>query len=53
VKRVFVDTSGFFALFVLDDRNDALAQALFNQAEQNRWNSLFSGTLGGLDLRIG
>ena len=37
MKRVFVDTSGFFALFVLDDRNHAPAQALFNRAEQERW----------------
>jgi predicted nucleic acid-binding protein len=37
VKRVFVDTSGFFALLVADDRNHAHALELFDRASREGW----------------
>lgn len=37
MKRVFVDTSGFFAHIVRDDDNHEPAQELFARAEQERW----------------
>jgi predicted nucleic acid-binding protein len=37
VKRVFVDTGGFFALLVAEDRNHQRAKELFDQAAHERW----------------
>jgi predicted nucleic acid-binding protein len=37
VRRVFVDTSGFFALLVAEDRNHAHARELFDQAAREQW----------------
>jgi predicted nucleic acid-binding protein len=42
VKRVFVDTSGFFAQIVRDDDNHEHAQELFTRAEQERWRLLMT-----------
>lgn len=40
MKRVFVDTSGFFALVVRDDQNHERAHELFMRAQQERWRLL-------------
>jgi predicted nucleic acid-binding protein len=37
VKRVFVDTSGFFALYSANDADHARAVELFEEANSNRW----------------
>jgi predicted nucleic acid-binding protein len=37
VKRVFVDTGGFFALLVAEDAHHARATALFERAAHDRW----------------
>jgi predicted nucleic acid-binding protein len=37
VKRVFVDTGGFFALLVAEDANHARARELFARGERERW----------------
>jgi predicted nucleic acid-binding protein len=37
VKRVFVDTGGFFALLCSEDRSHAHARALFAKADAQRW----------------
>jgi predicted nucleic acid-binding protein len=37
VKRVFVDTSGFFALIVAKDENHSSAHDLFKLAEHEAW----------------
>jgi predicted nucleic acid-binding protein len=37
VKRVFVDTSGFFALLCSEDRSHERARALFAEADAQRW----------------
>jgi predicted nucleic acid-binding protein len=37
VRRVFVDTGGFFALLVAEDRNHAHARELFDHAARERW----------------
>jgi predicted nucleic acid-binding protein len=37
VKRVFVDTGGFFALLVADDRNHEHAVELFRQGSREGW----------------
>jgi len=42
VKSVFVDTSGFFAVFVDDDPNHDHAVEVFARAEQERWRLLTS-----------
>jgi predicted nucleic acid-binding protein len=42
VKPVFVDTSGFFAVFVDDDPNHDHAVRLFARAERERWRLLTS-----------
>jgi predicted nucleic acid-binding protein len=38
VKRVFVDTSGFFALLVEEDQFHEYARLLFRQANTERWH---------------
>jgi uncharacterized protein len=40
VRRVFVDTSGFFALLARDDINHEHAQELFTRAARERWRLL-------------
>ena len=42
MKPVFVDTSGFFGLFVQDDAHHEYAQELFGRAEFERWRLLTS-----------
>ncbi len=37
LKRVFVDTSGFFALYSSNDADHQRAVALFEQADSERW----------------
>jgi uncharacterized protein len=37
VRRVFVDTGGFFALFVAEDSHHIRARELFERATQDRW----------------
>lgn len=37
MKRVFVDTGGFFALLVADDANHQRARELFDQAAPEGW----------------
>jgi predicted nucleic acid-binding protein len=37
VRRVFVDTGGFFALLVAEDRSHARAKELFERADWERW----------------
>jgi predicted nucleic acid-binding protein len=37
VRRVFVDTGGFFALLVADDDNHTHARELFDRAASERW----------------
>lgn len=37
MKRVFVDTSGFFALFCGEDQQHQHARELFAQADAQRW----------------
>jgi len=37
VKRVFVDTGAFFALFCAEDRSHEHARALFAEADAKRW----------------
>jgi len=37
VKRVLVDTGGFFALLAVDDRNHERARDLFERASRERW----------------
>ncbi len=37
MKRVFVDTGGFFALLVAEDRNHEHARRLFERAAAERW----------------
>jgi predicted nucleic acid-binding protein len=38
VKRVFVDSGGFFALLVSEDRQHQVAVTVFRQARQERWS---------------
>jgi predicted nucleic acid-binding protein len=40
VKRVFVDTGGFVALLVAEDRMHARANELFESAARDRWSLL-------------
>jgi predicted nucleic acid-binding protein len=40
VKRVFVDTSGFYALIVRDDENHARAHEVFQRAHLEAWSLL-------------
>jgi predicted nucleic acid-binding protein len=37
VKRVFVDTSSFFAHLVTEDANHREARALFERADRETW----------------
>ena len=37
MRRVFIDTGGFFALLVAEDRNHPHARALFDRAVHERW----------------
>ena len=37
MKRVFVDTSGFFALIVAKDENHGSAHELFKLAQRESW----------------
>jgi predicted nucleic acid-binding protein len=37
VRRVFVDTGGFFALLVAEDSNHVRARELFGRAISQRW----------------
>jgi uncharacterized protein len=37
VKRVFIDTSGFYALLIVDDHNHARAEELFRVGEREGW----------------
>lgn len=37
MKRVFVDTGGFFALLCVEDRSHERARALFAEADAQRW----------------
>jgi predicted nucleic acid-binding protein len=37
VKRVFVDTGGFFALLCAEDRSHERARTLFAEADAKRW----------------
>ncbi len=38
MNRVFVDTSGFFALLVPEDRHHAQARALYLRANAEQWS---------------
>lgn len=38
VKRVFVDSGGFFALLVSEDQHHGTAVDLFKRARQERWS---------------
>ncbi len=37
MRRVFVDTGGFFALLVAEDANHSRARELFARAASERW----------------
>jgi predicted nucleic acid-binding protein len=37
LKRVFVDTGGFFALLCAEDRSHERARALFSEADAQHW----------------
>ncbi len=37
MKRVFIDTSGFYALLIVDDHNHTRAEELFRIGERERW----------------
>ena len=37
MKRVFIDTSGFYALLIVDDHNHTRAEELFRIGEHERW----------------
>jgi predicted nucleic acid-binding protein len=45
VKRVFVDTGGFFALYSANDRDHARAIAVFRQANSERWQLATTNTV--------
>jgi len=40
VKRVFIDTSGFYALLIVDDRNHERAEELFRVGAREGWRSV-------------
>ena len=40
MRRVFVDTSGFYALIIRDDLNHDRAHDLFARAQQEKWRLL-------------
>jgi len=45
VKRVFVDTSGFYALLIADDGNHVRAKELFEAGTEDGWRLVTTNTV--------
>lgn len=45
MKRVFVDSGGFFALLVAEDAAHAAAEALYTRATTERWKLITTNTV--------
>lgn len=45
MRRVFVDSGGFFAVLIAQDESHARAKALFDQADTERWQLVTSNAV--------